>query len=387
MQPTTTRSQKRLTLRRSRPMLMAAGTIALAVLAAGSPAYGQQLATPNLTAGITVDHHHGGGSHRGGRGEQRRVTARLTTVAEFPVGYFLENVAVRADGSMLVTELSKKGLWYVPAPTRGTPARPALIHTFDQPPFDIAETQRNVFYVDTSNYLTTHQSYLQRVDLRHWAPGRPVPVQQVLKFPFPISAVDGSCVLAPDVLLVTDAADGLIWRVDLSAGGRKATARVWLKDPSMNPGRHVVPPQPGINGIEYGAKTGYVYYTSTAQELFMRVRVDPRTLNPVAAPELVAKGHLWDDFDIDQSSGVAYITTHRQNTIVRVPLDPRSGLAEQTVAGMPFDPQLVGPSRFAWARGPGDFGSVAYITTDGGTTAPPPDGIVRPARVLRAELS
>ena len=96
MQPTTTRSQKRLTLRRSRPMLMAAGTIALAVLAAGSPAYGQQLATPNLTAGITVDHHHGGGSHRGGRGEQRRVTARLTTVAEFPVGYFLENVAVRA---------------------------------------------------------------------------------------------------------------------------------------------------------------------------------------------------------------------------------------------------------------------------------------------------
>jgi hypothetical protein len=214
-----------------------------------------------------------------------------------------------------------------------------------------------------------------------------VPVRQVLKFPFPISAVDGSSVLAPNVLLVTDAADGLIWRVDLSADGKKATARVWLKDPSMNPGRQVVPPQPGINGIEYGAKTGYVYYTSTAQELFMRVRVDPRTLNPAAAPELIAKGHLWDDFDIDQSAGVAYITTHRQNTIERVPLDPHSSQAEQAVAGVPFDPQLVGPSRFAWGRGPGDVGSVAYITTDGGTTAPPPDGIVRPARLLRAELS
>ena len=386
MQPTTTRSQKRLTLRRSRPMLMAAGTIALAVLAAGSPAYGQQLATPNLTAGITVDHHHGGGSHRGGRGEQRRVTARLTTVAEFPVGYFLENVAVRADGSMLVTELSQKGLWYVPAPTGSTPVQPVLIHTFDQAPFDIQETQRNVFYVDTSSYLTTHQSYLQRVDLRHWKPGTPVPVQQVLQFPSPISAVNGSCVLAPNVILVADSV-GLIWRVDLSADGRKATARVWLKDPSMNPGPPVVPPQPGINGIEYGAKTGYVYYTSTAQELFMRVRVDPKTRNPAAAPELIAKGHLWDDFDIDQSAGVAYITTHRQNTIERVPLDPHRGQAEQTVAGVPFDPQLVGPSRFAWGRGPRDIGSVAYITTDGGTTAPPPDGIVRPARLLRAELS
>ena len=213
-----------------------------------------------------------------------------------------------------------------------------------------------------------------------------MPVQQVLKFPSPISAVDGSCVLAPNVLLVTDAADGLIWRVGLSADGRKATARVWLKDPSMNPGRQVVPPQPGINGIEYGTKTGYVYYTSTAQELFMRVRVDPRTLNPASAPELVAKGHLWDDFDIDQSAGVAYITTHRQNTIERVPLDPRSGQAEQTVAGMPFDPRLVGPSRWAWGPGPGNVGAVAYITTDGGATAPP-DGIVRPARLLRAELS
>jgi len=261
-----------------------------------------------------------------------------------------------------------------------------LIHTFDQPPFDIQDVQRNVFYVDTSTYLTTHRSYLQRVDLRHWKPGMPVPVQQVLKFPAPISAADGSCVLAPNVILVTDAADGLIWRVGLYASGRMATVRVWLKDPSMNPGGQVVPPQPGINGVEYGATTGYVYYTSTAQQLFMRVRVDPRTLNPVAAPELVAKGHLWDDFDIDQGAGVAYITTHRQNTIERVPLDPHSRQAEQTVAGVPFDPQLAGPSRFAWGRGPQDVGSVAYVTTDGGLTAPP-HGIVRPARLLQAELS
>jgi len=387
MQPTTTHGQKRLTLHRSRAILIAAGAMALAVLTAASPSYGQQLTTSNSTIGVTADRHHSGGSYRGGRDEQQHITARLMTVAEFPVGYFLENVAVRADGSMLVTELSKNGLWYVPAPTGSTPVQPVLIHTFDQPPFDIKETQRNVFYVDTSAYLTTHQSYLQRVDLRHWKPGMPVPVQQVLKFPAPISAVDGSCVLAPNVILVTDAAAGLIWRVDLSADGRKAIARVWLKDPSMNPGPPVVPPQPGINGIKYDAKTGYVYYTSTFQELFMRVRVDPTTLDPAAAPELVANGHLWDDFGLDENAGVAYITTHRQNTIERVPLDPRSGQTEQAVAGVPFDPQLVGPSAFAWGRGPGDVGSVAYITTDGGLTAPPPDGIVRPAKLLRAELS
>jgi len=311
--------------------------------------------------------------------------AELTTVAVWPIGYFLENLAVRKDGSMLVTAVLQKELWYVPAPAGDAPVQPVLIHAFDQPPFDIQEATRDVFYVDTAAYLTTHESFLQRVDLRHWEPGLPVAVEQVLQFPSVPSAVNGSCLLTPHVLLVADSA-GLIWRVDLSADGRTATARVWLKDPSMNPGPPVVPPQPGINGIEYGKKTGYVYYTSTFQQLFMRVRVDPGTLDPAAAPELVATGWLWDDFDLDEKAGVAYITTHRQNTLQRVPLDPHSGQSMQTVAGVPFDPLLAGPSDFAWGRGPHDFGSVAFITTDGGVTQPPPDGIVRPAKLLRIEL-
>jgi len=56
------------------------------------------------------------------------------------------------------------------------------------------------------------------------------------------------------------------------------------------------------------------------------------------------------------------------------------------VAGEPFDEQLVGPSSAAWGRRPGDYGRIAYVTTDGGLVAPPTDDIVRPARLLRAEL-
>src|SRR5215472_3482952 len=252
-------------------------------------------------------------------------TAQLTTVAQFPEGYFLENVAVRADGSMLVTALNKKELWYLPAPTGGIPVQPVLLHTFDQPPFDIVETTRDVFYVDTTNYLTNHESSLQRVDLRHWEPGMPVPVQTVLKFPSPVFALNGSDPLAPNVILVADSGVCLIWRVDLSADGMKATARVWLKDPSMKPtifslfNKH-----PGINGLKYAEKSHFLYYTSTARRLFMRVWVDPRTLDAAGVPELVASGHQWDDFALDEHAGVAYITTHRENTIERVPLDPHS---------------------------------------------------------------
>ncbi len=313
--------------------------------------------------------------------------AKLTTVAQFPVGYFLENVAVRADGSVLVTALNKKELWYVPTPTQGALVQPVLLHTFDQPPFDIIETTRDVFYVDTSNYLTNHASSLQRVDLRHWEPGMPVPVQLVLKFPFPVFALNGADLLTPNVILVVDSVAGLIWRVDLSADGMKGTARVWLKEPDMKPTVFsLLKKQPGINGLGYARKSHFLYYTSTARRLFMRVRVDPTTLNPADTPELVAHGHQWDDFAIDEHAGSAYITTHRENTIQCVPLDPHSGQVIQTVAGVPFDERLIGPSSFAWGRGEEGNGSIAYVTTDGGLTAPPPDGVVRPANVLRLEL-
>ncbi len=43
--------------------------------------------------------------------------ATLTPVAYFPEHYFLENLAVRADGSLLVTAVLRRELWYVPAPT------------------------------------------------------------------------------------------------------------------------------------------------------------------------------------------------------------------------------------------------------------------------------
>jgi sugar lactone lactonase YvrE len=315
-------------------------------------------------------------------------TSKLTTVAQFPACSFLENVVVRADGSMLVTELKKKQLWYVPAPTTGAPVQPLLLHTFDQPPFDVVEAERDVFYVDTSNYTTTRDSYLQRVDLRHWEPGMAAPVQNALKFPSLVSSVDGADLLGPNVLLVTDALVGEIWRVDLSADGAHASARVWLKDPSMSPfpNKNHILGQPGVNGVKFDAKTSYLYYTSTGQDLFMRVQVDPATLDPKGAPELVASGRMWDDFALDAQAGVAYVTTHRQNTIERIPLDPRSGQAKQIVAGNPFDTRLAGPSAVVWGRGQNDTGCVAYITTDGGVTAPPPDGIVRPAQVLRADF-
>jgi hypothetical protein len=146
------------------------------------------------------------------------------------------------------------------------------------------------------------------------------------------------------------------------------------------------PEQPGANGVQFDASRHYLYYTTTSQQLMLRVKVDPETHEPADLPEFVAGGRQWDDFLIDQAAGVAYATTHRENTIDRVRLAHDGNRDGNTViAGQPFTETLVGPSAGAWGRAPGDYGRVAYFTTDGGT-AQPPDGVYRKAKVLRVEL-
>jgi len=211
------------------------------------------------------------------------------------------------------------------------------------------------------------------------------------------AGLNGACLLAPRVILLADSLAGLIWRVDLAEDGLTATASVWLQHHTMTPDPDnrltgALGPQPGINGIRYAARTNVAYYTCSARKLFMRVAVDPATHMPMGEPDVVAADMAADDFCLDENAAVAYLTTHVDNTIVRVPIEPGAdGATRAVVAGDPFTEGLVGPSSAAWARGPADYGRIAYVTTDGGHAAieyhrAGTDGIIRPAQVVRAHF-
>jgi hypothetical protein len=314
------------------------------------------------------------------------VTA--TPVAHFPEKYFLENLAVRADGSVLITAVLQKELWCVLGPQPRADVSPLLVHTFEHGVTGIVEAEPDVFIISLTEGYTTHESHLARVDLTGWTPGQPVSPEIIFTFDDRVRALNGSCLLGPRTMLAADCFAGFIWRIDLGPGAKSATARIWLAHDTMamDPDSEVPwPPQPGVNGVRYSAHTGYLYYTSTAQKVFMRVAVDPATLEPAGDAEFVAAIDNADDFCLDEDAGFAYVTRHRANTIDRVPLRPRHGSEVRHIAGDPFDELVIGPSAAAWGRGPGEHGSIAYVTTDGGTTAPP-DGIVRQAKLLRVEL-
>jgi hypothetical protein len=67
------------------------------------------------------------------------------------------------------------------------------------------------------------------------------------------------------------------------------------------------------------------------QRLLCRVLVDPKTLEPVGEPKHIADGIMGDGFVINKGEGVAYVTTHWQNTIKRVLLE--LGKALVAIAG------------------------------------------------------
>jgi hypothetical protein len=231
---------------------------------------------------------------------------------------------------------------------------------------------------------------LARIDLKGWTPGKPVEPEIIFTFDDRARGLNGSCMLGPGVMALADCFAGLIWRVDLSDGARGATARVWLAHDTMawDPDAAVAPPpQPGVNGIRYSEKTGYVYYTSTAQKVFMRIPVGKTSLDPLGDPEIVAGIDNCDDFCIDEDGGFAYVSRHRANTLDRVPLQPGHGGEVRHIVDDPSDRVMVGPTSAAWRRGPGDYGRVFFLLTDGGRTAwPSPDGIIRRPALLRAEL-
>jgi len=312
----------------------------------------------------------------------------LTPVAYFPEKYFLENLAVRGDGSILITAVLQKEPWWVRSPDPHAAVSPVLVHTFEHPVTGIVEVEPDVFVVSLTEGYTSHESQLARIDFTDWTPGVPVSPEIIFTFDDRVRALNGSCLLGPRVMLIADCFAGFIWRLDLADGARSAAARIWLAHDTMamDPDSGVAPPpQPGVNGVRFGAQTGYLWYTSTAQKVFMRVPVDPATLDPAGDAEFVAAIDNADDFCLDETAGFADITRHRANTIDRVPLEPRHGSEVRHIAGNPFNDTLIGPSSAAWGRGPGDYGRMAYVTTDGGTTAPP-DGIVRKAALLRVEL-
>ncbi|KAE8363786.1 hypothetical protein BDV27DRAFT_145864 [Aspergillus caelatus] len=226
------------------------------------------------------------------------LSPRLRDVYQFPNGTWLENIAVRSNGNVLVTAFNKAQLWEI-NPFNGTNSRHArLIHQFQYP-----GTLTGITEIDQDVFVTIASNSLCKVDLR-----MPEPVVNSINITIPAGTLNGMATLNDSSLAISDSSLGLIWRVDIERG----IYDIMIRD-NTTATSTALGPRLGVNGLR--VLDGYLYYVNSPQRSFYRVRLDESgRIN--GQPETVAQGVLADDFAVTSSG--AYLAGLTDNVITNV---------------------------------------------------------------------
>jgi hypothetical protein len=288
---------------------------------------------------------------------------RVATLENFLV----ENLAVRANGKILVTTSAPAAtLWQIDPSSSGNAT---LVTRFPgvSGSYGITELQPDLFYVTTGNFsIQTRKSVPQsfslfEVDMTNF---HQLPSGGETSLPTPpkiatfadaillngLTHVDGQ----DGFVLAADSYAGEIWKVDVATGS-VVTA---IKDASMDPSASGAA---GINGLKY--QNGFLHYTNTGANLYYRVAINSNG-TASAEPEILAQVTKGDDLILDDT-GTAYIC--QQVNAVRM---VAGNGAEQVIAGTANSNAsfLLGPTAVAWGRLISDQNKL-YVTTNGGQSA------------------
>jgi sugar lactone lactonase YvrE len=275
-------------------------------------------------------------------------------VCEWPKGTFVENLAVLADGSMALSVHSNNAVERV-YPGGGQ----ELFLETEMPPAGIVARANGGIYLATGEP--------GKIPGRVWRVGPEGDAELVITIPDAMF-LNGLTPLSETTLLAADSILGRIYRIDLT----NDTWSVWFEGDLL---RKVTdfPFMPGANGIKtFG---GAVYVTNTDQATVVQIAI---LLDGSAGrAEILAESLRGDDLAFD-TAGNAYITTHIENSLVR--LSP----ARERVA-------LAGPQQWMAGSTAAAFGKTAadrrslYVTTTGGLLRPY-EHEVQSAKLVRLDV-
>lgn len=193
----------------------------------------------------------------------------LQTKYQFPNESWVENLAVRSNGNVLVTLLSSPEVWEID-PSKKEPAE--LVYHFPEAlsALGVAELQSDIFVVAVGN-ITLPAIASQPGSYSAWAIDmryqprhsrkqqrtHPPRVSKIADLP-QAHFLNGVSKIpsAPHTVLLADSAQGVIYALDTETGA----SRTWLEDPAFKPNSSI-PVKSGINGLH--VQGGYLYFTNT----------------------------------------------------------------------------------------------------------------------------
>lgn len=294
---------------------------------------------------------------------------KYTTVATFPRGTFLENLAVRHDGSILASDMLAGQVWYIDPRAKDPQASVELVWQFggsdakkekevdngDQSEGEehshgmysstpaaeaIVESpiEPDVFYITSGVHGKQGTWHIYSLDMRSFDNengGKVVHVNRLAAITSATWLNGGTALPHPTrpLILMAESYQGALYAYDIHSG----TVSLWLSHPLL--GKITTrPPWPALNGVKYHAD-GYVYFTNSDRAVLGRIKVDmtlgrPASENPNATSRtgeeaafdvsILASGCAGDDLCLD-AEGNIYIATNPMNTLLKI-----SGLATLT---------------------------------------------------------
>ncbi|KAL6866877.1 hypothetical protein J3F83DRAFT_761779 [Trichoderma novae-zelandiae] len=303
----------------------------------------------------------------------------VSTLFEFPNPSYVENLAVRSNGQILISEISTSQLVLFDPSTSG-PKKPVFVHDFTESLAlaGIAEYQPDVFAVISGNASFTGDVpsagtwIVWSVDLRgvgissnHGQVGlTSPPVVKKIAHVEPAQFLNGVSVLSESeqTLLLGDVNGGVIWSLDIKSGHYEVVIN--------NTYTQLYPAGPfsasGVDGVHVRGES--VYFTNFGNGTFnkMPINSDGTPAGPVATISST-KGpfHEYDDFTFD-CDGNAFVVTGGGNTIEMISAD---GERQVVVAGHLNSTAIAEPTSCAFGRGPHDK-NILYVVTAGGMQTP-----------------
>jgi hypothetical protein len=287
----------------------------------------------------------------------------VRTIFQFDNGTWLENIAIRSNGNLLVTLIDRPELYQIDSFHNTSTLVTNLEDEADALSLlGITEMAPDVFMFIAGNFSIARAasdpaSYsVWQIDFNRG--GKCEKVSEIEKLP-EASFLNGMTALnrREGTVLISDSVRGLVWRLNIWTGKYE----VVLEDETMKPaeGTRLVL---GINGIRIFE--GYLYYVNALQGLFCRVSIDLTTGKASGPYEILQTDLPGDDFAIS-ANGVTYITENGGNALERVGAD---GSRSLTAGGL-NSTVVAGATSAAFGRTRWDQ-DVLYVVTSGGQAAP-----------------
>lgn len=286
---------------------------------------------------------------------------QVETLYQFEDATFLENIAVRSNGHLLITTPVHPVVYaFDPKATNSTPQ---VLHEFPDATglTGITEVAPDFFTLITSifdeTFTTTPGSVcVWTLDLRG---SQPV-VNKLVCLPDTVDdMLNGMTPLdhAPGVILISASVSGSVYRLNVATG----ELGIVIKDPLFAPGSAF---HHGINGIHVRGET--LYFINSAQGFFGLVPISlqgDQTGNVTKIVDQPPPGPSstsgYDDFALDKD-GNAWIAAH-PNAVHFV--TPAGELA--VIAGGGDSIDLSDPTSAAFGRGSQKEEDTLYVTTAG----------------------